>query len=82
MWILGLWSKFKTWIIIAASVVFTILVAYVKGRGDGKDKAENMRLKDRLEAIIESEKIEDKVHSGSRTDIDDDYNKWMRDKER
>ena len=67
---------------IAAGVVFTILVAYVKGRGDGKDKADNMRLKDRLEAIIESEKIEERVRTVSEDELDRELSGWMRDKKR
>lgn len=82
MWVLGLWARFKVWVIIALGVLATLVSAYVKGRSDEKHRTESKRLKDRLEDIIETEKVRDKVREMDEPALDRELSKWMRNDKR
>lgn len=81
-WLAGFFGKFKGWIALAGAAVIAIGVAFVRGRAEGMKVITAEQDRRRLEAARNRKEIDDEVDQLGATDIDREYDRWLRDGDR
>lgn len=79
-WLLSLVGKVQVWAGIALAVVAAIGIAFLRGRSAGIQHIEAEQAKRRIESIQKRKEIDDDVSQMGSSDIDREYDRWLRDK--
>lgn len=79
VFLLGLWTKFKGWIVAGASALALLVGIYLKGRSDQSQINKTKNLEDKVKTIDKARKVEDEVRKMSPSDVDSGLDRFMRD---
>jgi hypothetical protein len=68
------------WVIAIGGVVIALLATYFLGLTKGAGKERQKQAEDRLEAVADKKEKDDEVDQLAPADVDERFNRWMRDK--
>jgi hypothetical protein len=78
IWLLALWGRLKGWLLLGAAILAAIAGAWLRGRHQGRQGAEQERERERIEAMREAKGIDDEVEALADADLDRRFRRWMR----
>lgn len=68
------------WIVAIGGLLLAFLAIYFLGLTKGAGKERQKQAEDRLEAVQDKKEKDDEVDQLAPADLDDRFNRWMRDK--
>ena len=77
--LLGLWGKFRGYVIGAGVALSILLGAYAKGYSDQKQRAEAAAATQKAKDLKTAKDIENEISKKSDAAVNADLAKWMRD---
>lgn len=75
-------ANFGGWLAAGGAAAVAVLVAFLKGRSAGKSAEQAKQAKRRLDAINDRKGVDDEVDQMDGSDLDRNYDRWVRDDKR
>jgi hypothetical protein len=74
----ALWSRFAGYVTAAGALIAAIFAIWWNGRQTGKALMKEEQERHRQEAIARKRKLDDEVDALGPTDVDRDFQRWVR----